>query len=141
MANLHDGIMINLTSTFASKLDLAQSFLLSLVTTNDAAEVADVAILAVLASDEMRAAKPVQTMAIAAAKAVATIFKWVVASALLIEEFMARLQCAKIHAPISEPCGRVHSEMHQKREQSLRNSHLADPIWLRMRPADCQTQD
>ena len=69
--------------------------MLSLVTTNDAAEAADVAILTAFASDEMRAAKPIQTTAIAAAKAVATIFRWVVASALLIEEFMARLQSAE----------------------------------------------
>jgi hypothetical protein len=75
-----------------SKLDLAQSFLPALVTTNDAAKVTDVAIPAVFASEEMRAVKPIQTTAIAAAKAVTTIFKWVVASALLIEEFMVQLQ-------------------------------------------------
>lgn len=75
-------VIVNLTCTFASKLDLAQSFLLSLVTTNDAAEVADMAFLAAFASDEMRADKPIQTTTIAATRAVATIFKWVVASAL-----------------------------------------------------------
>ena len=74
------------------------------MTTNDAAEVADVAILAGFASDEMRAANPIQITAIAAASAVATIFKWVVASALLIEKFMARLQSPEIHALISELC-------------------------------------
>ena len=48
-------------------------------------------IVAALPSVDPRAAIPIHMMTMAATNAVATIFKWVVASALQMEEFMTAL--------------------------------------------------
>lgn len=67
---------------------------------SDAAEFAGAADLAAIVSDARRAAIPIQMTAIATATAVATILKWVAASAVQMEAFMARFQIAVIHVLI-----------------------------------------
>jgi hypothetical protein len=87
--------------------DPSQKRIFSIVAMSDAAEFADTANLLAIVSDERRAAIPIQMMAIATATAVATIFKWVAASALQMEAFMAPFQIAGILILIRGPCDRA----------------------------------